>query len=87
MRKITEKLPTALQDRWRRKAQSILEKDQRTVTCQDLVEFIEWEVRTMSNPLFGVHLYGSTGSQRDSKTHRDITSKMPIKEQTKREIC
>ncbi|KAK3890499.1 hypothetical protein Pcinc_005579 [Petrolisthes cinctipes] len=56
MRKIIEKLPVFMQDRWRRIADNIAEKDYRSVAFSDLVDFVEKESRILSNPLFGRHL-------------------------------
>lgn len=67
MRKVLEKLPFPMQDRWRRVADKILEHDYRPVSFSDLVEFIEDEARILSNPIFGRHLLNP---QRDGKTKR-----------------
>ena len=49
-------MPSQLQDRWRRKVESITENQQRSVKFVDLVEYMEDEARIMTNPLFGRHL-------------------------------
>ena len=60
--KILEKLPYAMQDRWRRKADNILEGNRR-ITFEDLVGFIETEARIATNPLFGKHLFAFDSSR------------------------
>ena len=57
IRKILHKLPFAQQEGWRRKVDKILEQQNRSVTFEDLVNFIEREARVLSNPLFGRHLF------------------------------
>ncbi|KAK4326945.1 hypothetical protein Pmani_002549 [Petrolisthes manimaculis] len=68
MRKIIEKLPIFMQDRWRRIADNIAEKDYRSVTFGDLVDFVEKESRILSNPLFGRHLTGPQPRKTEEKT-------------------
>ena len=65
LRKILEKLPLNMQDRWRRLADDVSEQKNRIVTFKDLVDFVEREARIVTNPLFGRHLFSSEGSQSD----------------------
>ena len=53
LRKIVEKLPFHLHDRWRRLADAAMEHEQRRVTFSDLVEFVDREARIAANPLYG----------------------------------
>ena len=59
MRKILNKLPFNVQDRWRREADDIMTRKGREVTFNDLVNYIEREARVMKNPLFGKHLFSN----------------------------
>lgn len=60
-RKIVEKLPFHLHDRWRRMADSAMEKEQRRVTFSDLVEFVDREARVATNPLYGRQMMNKIG--------------------------
>ncbi|XP_043217631.1 uncharacterized protein LOC122379454 [Amphibalanus amphitrite] len=53
LRKIVEKLPFHIHDRWRRLADAAMEHEQRRVTFSDLVEFVDREARIAANPLYG----------------------------------
>ncbi|XP_043222648.1 uncharacterized protein LOC122381925 [Amphibalanus amphitrite] len=53
MRKIIEKLPYNLQDQWRRLADHIHEQEHRRARFEDIVDFVEREVRIQTNPMFG----------------------------------
>ena len=63
IRKILHKLPFAQQEGWRRKVDKILEQQNRSVTFEDLVDFIEQEARALSNRLFGRHLFHNEEKQ------------------------
>ncbi|KAK4327045.1 hypothetical protein Pmani_002491 [Petrolisthes manimaculis] len=65
--KLIEKLPVFMQDRWRRIADNIAEKDYRSVAFSDLVDFVESESRILSNPLFGRHLTGPQPRKTEEK--------------------
>ncbi|XP_043220311.1 uncharacterized protein LOC122389655 [Amphibalanus amphitrite] len=60
IRKILEKFPPTIQDRWRRLAEDVREHKNRIVTFKDLVDFVEREARIATNPLFGRHLFPAT---------------------------
>ena len=53
MRKILEKLPFAIQEKWRRKVDSLAEVDERPAVFSDLVSLVEVEARIASNAAFG----------------------------------
>ena len=55
--KLINKLPYSAQDRFRRMADRIIEKECNTVTFGDVVEFVESEARVATNPLFGRRLF------------------------------
>ena len=57
MRLVLEKLPFGLQDRWRRVADGIINKEGRNIEFNDLVDFVEGEARVMANPLFGKQFF------------------------------
>ena len=65
MRKILEKLPLHIQDRWRRLADDVSEHERRIVAFKDLVDFVEREARIVTNPLFGRHLFSTARGQPD----------------------
>ncbi len=52
LKAIVMKLPFKLQDKWRAKAQEILEGNSK-ITFIDLVQFIERQAKIWSNPIFG----------------------------------
>lgn len=52
-RRIIERLPQSMEDRWRREVYHISERKNRTVTYKDLVEFTEQESRIMTTLLLG----------------------------------
>ncbi|KAK3886574.1 hypothetical protein Pcinc_009223 [Petrolisthes cinctipes] len=83
MRAILEKLPFPMQDRWRRKADGIVEEKYRHVTFTDLVNFIEREARIVSNPFFGRHLFKSLKDSKPQKIEerfRSVNNKERFKE-------
>ncbi|XP_043241053.1 uncharacterized protein LOC122391322 [Amphibalanus amphitrite] len=53
MRRILGKLPYQLQDQWRRLADRIQEEERRKARFEDIVNFVEKEVRIQTNPMFG----------------------------------
>lgn len=53
MRKIVEKLPYKLQERWRDIADDIINVKKREVTVEDISMFVDKKVRVLSNPVFG----------------------------------
>ena len=57
IRTLLEKLPFNLQDRWRRFIDRIINDSDRLVKFQDLVDFLGDEVRIMSNPAYGKHMF------------------------------
>ena len=59
MREILKKLPFSVQEKWRRKVDDILEKQNGNVTFANLVDFIETESRIANNPLYGRAFFGS----------------------------
>lgn len=84
MRKILEKLPYFMQDRWRRVADRIWESGFRRILFSDLVDFIDEESRIMSNPLFGRHLLGQ---RKDSKSQgTEEKPRMVSKDRTRAKI-
>lgn len=50
---LSQKLPHKLRDKWRTKACEILEKTGQRACFNDIVKFIEWQVRITSDPVFG----------------------------------
>ena len=69
LRKIVEKLPFSLHDRWRRLADAAMENERRRVTFSDLVDFVDKEARVAANPLFGRQMM--TTSRPSSSTRED----------------
>ena len=65
MRKILEKLPLNIQDRWRRLADDVSKQKKRIVAFRDLVDFVEREARIVTNSLFGRHLFSTARGQSD----------------------
>ena len=65
--KIVEKLPYHIQDRWRRRADSIYEDEGRLVVFEDLVNLVEKEARIALNPNFGRHLMNSKSKLDENK--------------------
>lgn len=60
MRMITEKLPAAMVDRWRRRVDEIEEDNSSRVKFEDLVDFVGREARVASNPSYGHAMYNSS---------------------------
>lgn len=50
---IVKKLPYKLRDRWRTMACEIQERRNQRATFSDMVNFIEKQVRTVTDPVFG----------------------------------
>ena len=53
MRKIIEKLPRKLQERWRDTADTIISVNKRDVTIKDIADFLQQKARSLMNPVFG----------------------------------
>ena len=53
IKRLVLKLPYNLRDRWRRKADDIMEVLQAPVRFEDLVDYVNKEARITSNPIFG----------------------------------
>ena len=74
LRKIVEKLPFHLHDRWRRVADAAMENRGRRVTFSDLVEFVDREARIAANPLYGRQkMEASRSSSSTKETQRQRT--------------
>ncbi|XP_073987651.1 uncharacterized protein [Rhodnius prolixus] len=67
LRKILKKLPFNAQERFRRRADEIMDVERRAVEFKDLVTFVETEARIGMNPLFGRHLFRDLGSKRGAR--------------------
>ncbi|KAF0297871.1 MFS-type transporter SLC18B1 [Amphibalanus amphitrite] len=57
LRKLLEKLPFSVQERWRRHVDKIKERSGRFVNFSDLVSFVEVEARVASNSAFGRQMF------------------------------
>ncbi|XP_043204945.1 uncharacterized protein LOC122372129 [Amphibalanus amphitrite] len=77
MRKIVEKLPYHCQDSWRNRVIQIKEEANRKVTFEDIVVFVDREVRKITDPTFGKltkpdgsgkkpHIVSATGVNKDA---------------------
>lgn len=53
MKKIIERLPYKLQERWRDVADNIMSNQKREVTIEDITTFVTSRARSLSNPVFG----------------------------------
>ena len=53
MKKIIEKLPFKMQERWRDLADDVMNVKHRDVTVEDISNFVDKRVRAMTNPVFG----------------------------------
>jgi len=52
-RKIIDKLPFGLKQRWREVADNISEEKKREITIEDITEFIDRKARAANHPIFG----------------------------------
>ncbi|XP_028416433.1 uncharacterized protein LOC114540499 [Dendronephthya gigantea] len=59
LKRIIERLPYKLQERWRDVADKIMNDEGRDVTIEDVAKFIEIKARSMNNPVFGKLSYSS----------------------------
>ena len=53
IRRLVLKLPYSMRERWRRLVDDIMELQKRPVKFDDVITFIDREVRTATNPVFG----------------------------------
>lgn len=53
MRKLIERLPYKLQERWRDTADRIMNDERREITIEDISKFVERRARSLNNPVFG----------------------------------
>ena len=70
MKKIIERLPYKLQERWRDVADKIMNDEEREVTIEDIAKFVETKARSMNNPVFGKISYPSKDQNVKSKVSR-----------------
>ena len=85
MKKIIERLPYKLQDRWRYKADLIMNEEQRDVTIEDISRFVEVQARSLNNPVFGKLSFPSkdTTAKARSLKQRQPSGNRPISLATK----
>ena len=67
MKKILDKLPFAIQERWRRAVDKLADQDGRTAMFSDLVNLIEIEARVASNTAYGRQVFGKREAARPEK--------------------
>ena len=60
MRSILSKLPFNIQEKWRRKADDIIERQSSIIKFSDLVSFVQDEARIANNPMFGRSFFSQT---------------------------
>ena len=53
IQRLVLKLPYSMRERWRRLVDDIMELQKRPVKFDDVITFIDREVRTATNPVFG----------------------------------
>ena len=53
MRKLIERLPYKLQERWRDTANRIMNDEKREITIEDISKFVEQRARSLNNLVFG----------------------------------
>ncbi len=53
MKKLIERLPYKLQERWRDTADKIMNDERREITIEDISKFVEQRARSLNNPVFG----------------------------------
>ena len=73
IQKLVLKLPFYTRERWRRRADDIMEVLCRPVLFSDFVAFVDSEARIVSNPVFG-NITGSSHPQHDHKPRRSSQS-------------
>ena len=71
---VVSKLPYKLLEKWRGVAYQVMEKQRRTVSFGDLTDFLEEQVRIITNPLFG--------NIKEEMNHRSHIQAKTIKSQT-----
>ena len=79
IRKLLEKFPYHMIERWRRKADKIEQEGRRPAGFGDFVDFIEMEARIATNPSYGRHVLGSSGKTRKDDMKKAETKKMEVK--------
>ena len=77
LRNILSKLPFSLQEKWRKIADDVMCKN-KTVTFDDLVQFIEKEARIAKNPLFGRHLFSNKNMNRMNAQNSQSSGKVAV---------
>ncbi|KAK3732306.1 hypothetical protein QZH41_007811 [Actinostola sp. cb2023] len=73
LRKIIEKLPFSLRDRWRTTADDINEVKRRDVTIHDVVDFVTKKARAVNHPIFG-SIINDTRSDNSKATNDKSTA-------------
>ena len=75
--KIARKMPLYMQDRWLRTVDDVMNRQNRAVKFDDLVDYVKKEARIMSNPLFGKTAIGNT-EKRSFRNSSGITRKINV---------
>ena len=72
MKKIIECLPYKLQDRWRYKADQIMNEEQTDVTIEDISRFVLVQARPLNNPVFGKLSFPSKDTTAKARSLKQI---------------
>ena len=72
LRKLLEKLPFTLQERWRREVDNVKVKFSRSVSFSDLVRFVEVEARIASNSSFGRQMFQRSTNPRKKEKNAKV---------------
>ena len=74
MQKIVQKLPVFIQDRWSRRANTLMRSGRGHIRFSTLVDFIEEEASVALNPIYGSHMRHATSSETKKKSDSRKTS-------------
>ena len=69
LRKVIEKFPYGIRQKWREVVDDIIQRQNRDLTVEDIVTFVEKRVRVATHPIFGT--VTSDSKNNDSNKHRN----------------
>lgn len=86
MKLVIQKLLYKLRACWRTKACDIYETQGRQAGFKDIVKFIEYQVKILSDPMFG-DIHDSPGGAKPSNKTQENKTKFQMKSQSNRNSC
>ena len=85
LRQIINRLPVAIQHKWRSVADNIMHEVKRPISIKDIVHFVRKQAREATNPIFGVPTKRKQTNQKSFFASSNVKSPKPHENDTK--VC